>query len=361
MKQNISNLMNHIPLEDLGIYGETPLSSQRIKELTMKKLKKEKCKRRSLRIFLIAAIIASLGITAVAADRIWGVSGVRVGSFNEDLQVEAVDTIDTLGASFPGGITNNGATITPISVLGDDTYFHLHLRVEAPEGVTLPDGKVYQFSGMGAGQGIALDVPNNAYKDKSSEVKVETLPDDDPTDNVKGFMVRWYCVDQYVDLRFNDGISKILRISGLWVQTEDGSYQQLFTGDFAFDIGRYELVELAKPEVAGLSVLADNGEDTLTLQTMTVSPLSISYTYQGDFSESTKYPVADFVIVMRDGSEVGTENGPVRHDMLNQEYGGSVQFDQAISLDQIDYILFGDHKIEVVPEPVQIAPLPNDA
>ena len=327
----------------------------------MSKVKKNKNKRLSFRVLLIAAMIAAMGATAVAADQIWGVSGVFMGNFSDDLSVEAMDQVDTLGAAFPGGITSNGATITPLSILGDDDYFHLHLRVEAPEGVSLPDGIIYQFDGTGAGQGIALDVPRNTYKDMSSEVKIEAMPDDDPTDNVKEFMIRWYCIDEHVDLRFNDGISKILRINGLWEQVSQGQYREIFTGAFAFDIGRYQLVELAKPEVSGLSAFAKNSSDIIYLHTMTVSPLSISYTFTGDFSGSVKNPTAQFVMVLKDGSTVEMEDGPVRRDTENQLYGGVSRFYEEISLEQIDYILFGNHRIEVKVEPLVIAPLPSEA
>jgi hypothetical protein len=328
--------------------GETPLSSQRIKELTMSKIKKNTTNRLSFRVLLVAAIIVALGVTAVAADQIWGVSGIDMGGFGDDLKPEKIELVDELGAPFSGGVTCNGATITPVSVLGDDTYFHLHLRVEAPDGTVLPDGISYQFDGLDAENRMTLDVPRDIYKDISCEVKVEILPDEDPTDNVKEFMIRWYNIDEHVDLRFNDGISKILTIRGLWEQTEDKEYREIFSWEFSFDIGRYELVNLAQAEVAGLSAWCDGADCQVTLQSMAISSLGIRYLYTADTPEdATQYPYAEFEIVLKDGTRCQTRRSGVGTDPETGAYGSSAQFYEYIPLENIDYILFGEHKIYV--------------
>lgn len=348
MKRNISDLMDYIQLPDIPMTGATPLSSQRIKELTMSKVKKNTGKQLSFRVLLVAAILAALGVTAVAADQIWGVSGIFMGSFGSDLEQEKIELVDNLGAPFSGSITDNGATITPVAVLGDDTYFHLHLRVEAPAGTVLPNGIIYQLDGLDAENRLTLDVPRDIYKDISSEMKVETLPDEDPTDNVKEFMIRWYNIDEHVDLRFNDGISKILTIRGLWEQTETKEYREIFTGEFSFDIGRYELVNLAQAEVAGLSTWCSGAGCQVTLQSMTLSPLGIRYLYTADMPEdSTQYPYAEFEIVMKDGTKFQTRRSGVGIDPETGAYGSSAQFYEYIPLESIDYVLFGEHKIDV--------------
>jgi len=347
MKRHISDLMDYIQ-PDIPMTGAAPLSSQRIKELTMSKVKKNTRKRLSFRVLLVAAILAALGVTAVAADQLWGVSGIFMGSFNDELEPERIELVDDLGAPFPNGITDNGATVTPVSLLGDDTYFHLHLRVEAPAGTVLPDDIMYQLDGMGASEKLTLDVPRDIYKDISGEIKVETLPDEDPTDNVKEFMIRWYNIDEHVDLRFNDGVSKILTIPGLWEQTEAKEYREIFTGAFSFDIGRYQLVTLAQADVAGLSAWCSGAGSQVTLQSMTLSPLGIRYLYTADMPEnSTQYPYGEFEIVMKDGTRFQTRRSGVGIDPDTGAYGSSAQFYEYIPLEDIAYILFGEHKIDV--------------
>lgn len=348
MKRNISDLMDHIPEPDIFMTGATPLSSQRIKELTMRKVKKNTGKRLSFRVLLVAAILAALGVTAVAADQIWGVSGIFMGTFDNKLEPEKIELVEELGASFPDGVTDNGATITPVSILGDDTYFHLHLRVEAPEGTVLPNGIIYQLDGLGADNSLTLDVPRDIYKDISGEMKVEALPDEDPSDNAKEFMIRWYNIDEHVDLRFNDGISKILTIRGLWEQTENKEYREIFSGEFSFDIGRYEIVTLAHADVAGLSAWCEKADCQVTLQSMSISPLGIRYLYTADMpTGSTQYPYAEFEIVLKNGTSSKTRRSGVGTDPETGAYGSSAQFYEYIPLENIDYILFGEHKIDV--------------
>ena len=361
MKRNISDLMDYIQDAELSASCQTPLSPQRIKELTMSKIKKNKKSRLTFRVLLVAAILAGLGVTAVAADQIWGFSGeiFGKGANIEFVQPEHVETIDRLGASFPGGITSNGATITPISVLGDDRNFYLHLRVEAPEDVVLPDGVVYQLFGMNGGQAMQLYVPENAYKDISCTADLDVLEDEDPTDNVKDFVLKWTAIDEHVDMKFNDGISKILTISGLWEQVENGIYREIFTGDFSFDIGRYQMVEIAKAKVEGLSASINN-EYSVTLQTMTVNPLGIHYIYTATLSNNpTEYPRGEFVIVLKDGTKVETVKGLVGRNEDGVSYSSWANFYESIDLEQIDYILFGEHKIAIQVEKTQTAPLPE--
>ena len=47
--------------------------------------------------------------------------------------------MDRIGQTFEGGVTSNGTTMTPVAALADRHAYYLRLRVEAPEGVVLPD------------------------------------------------------------------------------------------------------------------------------------------------------------------------------------------------------------------------------
>lgn len=73
MKRRISDLLDHYSDDTIAMKNSTPLSSDRIKELTMQKIdKKEKKGRRILpRIFVAAAIIATLTMTAFAAEEVF--------------------------------------------------------------------------------------------------------------------------------------------------------------------------------------------------------------------------------------------------------------------------------------------------
>ena len=376
MKRRISDLIDAVPPAQLTLHQDTPLSSQRIKELTMSKIQKKRGKRMGFRVFMVAAILTALGVTAVAADQLWGVSGIFLGTFSEKLSAEDVETIDQLGASFSldnptpedvalleeqndtftAGITSNGATITPISILGDDDYFHLHLRVDAPEGTVLPDDSYYQLSGYEQGTHLEFHAPRNIYSDISCEMTVETLPDTDPTDNVKEFVIKWYTIDDMVDLTFNDGISKVLVIHGLWEQTGTGEYREIFTGEFVFDIGRYKLLQMAKPEVDGLT--GENERCAITLKSMNVTPLSITYVFQVDEQFTLDSPGGNFTIVKKDGTSMETMRGLANYDAATDLWECEGRFGDYVALEDMDYILFGSNKIQVEPIPIEMTPIP---
>lgn len=376
MKRRISDLMDAVQPSQLILHQNTPLSSQRIKELTMSKIQKKHSKRVGFRVLLVAAILVALGASVVAADQIWGVSGVFLGYPGEKLSAEDVETIDQLGASFTpdnptpenvevmeqrndsftAGITSNGATITPISILGDDDYFHLHLRVDAPEGTVLPDDSCYQLSGIEQGTYMEFHAPRNIYRDISCDVTVETLPDEDPTDNVKEFVIKWFTIDDFVDLTFNDGISKVLVIHGLWEQTGTGEYREIFTGEFVFDIGRYKLLQMAKPEVEGLT--GENERCAITLKSMNVTPLSITYVFRVDEQFTLDSPGGSFTIVKKDGTEMETMRGLANHDGTTDLWQCTARFGDYVALEDMDYIQFGDARIQVEPIPIEMTPIP---
>ena len=342
----------------------------------MSKIQKKHSKRVGFRVLLVAAILVALGASVVAADQIWGVSGVFLGYPGEKLSAEDVETIDQLGASFTpdnptpenvevmeqrndsftAGITSNGATITPISILGDDDYFHLHLRVDAPEGTVLPDDSCYQLSGIEQGTYMEFHAPRNIYRDISCDVTVETLPDEDPTDNVKEFVIKWFTIDDFVDLTFNDGISKVLVIHGLWEQTGTGEYREIFTGEFVFDIGRYKLLQMAKPEVEGLT--GENERCAITLKSMNVTPLSITYVFRVDEQFTLDSPGGSFTIVKKDGTEMETMRGLANHDGTTDLWQCTARFGDYVALEDMDYIQFGDARIQVEPIPIEMTPIP---
>ena len=68
MKKRISDMMDCIEHADVELNQETPLSSQRIKELTMNKItrKKNMSGRRLFRVLAAAAVIVTLTVTVFA-------------------------------------------------------------------------------------------------------------------------------------------------------------------------------------------------------------------------------------------------------------------------------------------------------
>lgn len=73
MKKRISDMLDHIHDADYELNQETPLSSQRIKELTMNNINNRRKPRRTLyRILVAAAVITALTATVFAAGNMAG-------------------------------------------------------------------------------------------------------------------------------------------------------------------------------------------------------------------------------------------------------------------------------------------------
>lgn len=248
MKRNISDLLDACRDESVELDGGTPLSSSRIKELTMNKITQEKSRKRRApaRVLIAAAVVAALSVSALAANYVFGAGALLQDYFaanGETLTPGQVEVMDQMGKTFEGGVTSNGATITPVAALADEHVYYLRLRIEAPEGVVLPDldGDVdgyYQLSGDQEATYISLVPEEGVYESFNNNISMDWLTDSDPTDNIKE-VVLCYTAQADADVRFNDGVSKLLTIHGLWIQSPYKEYTQIFSGEFTFDIGMY--------------------------------------------------------------------------------------------------------------------------
>ena len=146
MKKRISDLLDTYQDDSVELSGPTPLSSARIKELTMNKINETKTAKKAVRLttrlLAAAAAVAALTASAMAVNYAIGAGGLMQGFFTQDggaLTTGQIENLDQVGQTFEGGVTDNGATITPIAALADENCYYLRLRVEAPEGTVLPD------------------------------------------------------------------------------------------------------------------------------------------------------------------------------------------------------------------------------
>ena len=283
MKRRISDLLDGYHDQSVELKNSTPLSSERIKELTMQKINKpeKKGKRMGFRLLVAAALIAALTMTAMAAEEIFGAGDWFREILNIQLEKDAnkaeqtgtnvqeaisegqIEVVNELGKVFEEQTqTSEGTTVTMHAAYGDASILHLYFTVEAPEGTVLQDDILYTFHDRNARyeteeeRYIPLTPTEDApYKTISQQMDVETLPDENPGDNKKDFHVV-INGQMDTDCRFNDGYSKFFHIRGIWQQVvnangdEDG-YELLAPGEFAFDVGltgEPKVIELTEAE-----------------------------------------------------------------------------------------------------------------
>ena len=142
MKRNVSDLMNHVLSADVEIEMNTPLSSERIRELTMSKITENKAlhkRRRIFRVMMVAAIIAALSVSVFAAGN--GLDWFREfftknrGETLSDGQIEYIDENTVILSQ-----TQDAGDYTVIldSYIGDVSKVYLRLQIQAPDGTAIP-------------------------------------------------------------------------------------------------------------------------------------------------------------------------------------------------------------------------------
>lgn len=365
MKRRISDLLDGIREDSVELEQSAPLSSRRIKELTMEKIAKKRAPRRVLsKVLLAAATIVVLTMTALSAEELgagdWFRDILAGREENEIKLEEQLGFIDDIGQVYQQSMTSEGTTITPIAGYGDENVFYLRLKVEGPEGTLLPDGEHYGFHGSWEQRETVFN--HSAGLDHG----VWTLPDSDPKDNVKEFLI---CVTVVpgTDRKLNDGSPLPLHIYGLYkeVLTENGinDFQKILPGEFMLDLSYFNRIEMVELDVKGLSYHRNevgtqiqlNGEETqisfdytVTLSSMKISPLSICWTCDYEMSDPTWKAGLDFQVVMKDGTEVSMRYRGSGYDEDHPLAAGiSIGiFDVPIDLTQVNYILIGgEHKV----------------
>ena len=186
MKRNISDLMDHIPDAGLELDYHTPLSSQRIKELTMDKIKEKAPKRRvGFRVLLAAAIIALLTMSVFAAESVmtyenWLTDYFAGKEVVADISENQLALLDAGIKTVDQSVTCGGYTVTLETVVTDGYLAYLTFRLDAPEGQVLEDG-YYYFQGIPMEELLGDGVGDGVIKGITGGWR--WLEDADPTDN----------------------------------------------------------------------------------------------------------------------------------------------------------------------------------
>lgn len=408
MKRRISDMLDRIPAENIDLDQSTPLSSQRIKELTMMKIehKEKKRGRIGVRILALAAAISMLGVTAFAAEEIFGagdffrsILGIQLQeskdhaaennldvTYAESISEEQVQVVNELGQVFEEQtFTDQGTTMTMTAAYADENIVHMHLKLEAPEGTVLPDDILYTFCDWNREDDYCMftagkEAPYDSIGFTSDCIKV--LPDSDPTDNKKEFLVT--LTNSFSeDVKFNDGYSKYLNIDGIWQQVvnvegdEDG-YTLIAPGKFTFDFGMVNEAKAVALDVKGLTYGGDKSRTwthdspcdtfcdekltgemdpgtglpihseswnyTVTAKKLELSSLSAQWECSYECDEETMGFGLGFRVVLKDGTTVPTLNigGMWDGDGVS---GGTTYFAVPIDMEQVDHILLGDDEI----------------
>jgi len=405
MKRKISDMLDHMTVEPVDLEQSTPLSSQRIKELTMTKInqKEKKSRRIGVKVLALAAAISMLGVTAFAAEEIFGageffrnILGIQLQesrdharendldmTYAETISEDQIEVVNELGQVYEEqSFTDQGTTMTMTAAYADENIVHMYLKLEAPVGTVLPDDILYTFCDWNREDDYCMftagkEAPYDSIGFTSDCITV--LADADPTDNKKEFLVT--LTNSFSeDVKFNDGYSKYLNIDGIWQQVvnvngDDDGYTLIAPGKFTFDFGMVNEAKAVELDVNGLTyggdksrtwthdspclppceenltgetdpdtglpIHAESWNYTVTAKKLELSPLSARWECAYECDKWTMSFGLGFQVVLKDGTTVPTL--PVGGSWDGEGCsGGTTYFAVPIDMEQVDHILIGD-------------------
>ena len=336
------------------------MSPERIKEKTMEKIRQTKRPRRRMgvRLLACAALAAVFTVSAMAAYHLWGPGELFDPFFTLEsapLNGGQKELLDQIGATDLPPVTSNGVTLPPLAAIADEHTLYLRLRLEAPEGTVLPD--------MGEqADHIAYDVElvnaDTGERLNWGMQKARFLPDDTPGDN--SLELVFMLLGGPNGANWIDGTSKTLTISGLALFPDDGERMRL-DGKWSFSLDGFYPSKAVEVNPIGAACWDEETERMVTLEGLTLSPLSASFTtsYPTWGDERGIFALAEIELVFQDGSTVSFDSGSGNTSQGPDGEGGVVyftgvhSFDAPLDLTQLDHIQFGEYRLELPDAPRQ--------
>lgn len=366
MKHNISDLLDDVYVDDIEMKTLSPLSPRRIKTKTLERVgtKKVKNHRWLGRIGVAAAVIALMTMTVFAADTVLNDGAMWDKLFGKDLSENQMTLIDDMGRTFGESVTVNGTTITPLRAVADSKTYFLYMRVEAPEGVVLPDldcSGEYDYSyTLGGNYSLQCQV-RYQRTDKAPWRRVDAsctataLPDEDPTDNVKDFVVK---ISDWGDFGFLDRNSRTkLYFSGIYIHKwKTPEWNKVLSGEFEIDIGINNVNrdnQMVKIDTGGVSFYNEEYDYTTTVDEVKIYSLHVELDYS--YTQPSDHLIWPYggplQLVMKDGTVVEAleDHFDARDQRVAdpEDVAGCklVCFEEPIVVADIDYIILGGEHI----------------
>ena len=306
-------------------------------------------RRRRIPLGVAVAIAVLLLITAAAAVTVslwvsyFGGLDQRQQEIIGDMELNGEKTeepetwVEKTAALLPPPVEHDGVTITPLRLLGAKNKLYLALEIRAPEGTVFsPEDRYELFDGM--------QVPEERRTEmlgSSGSFAVLEAGTREPNVLV-GVAEKTTSFDV-------GGCSYVVR--ALYRFTPDGEQETVFGGwnpeagptdsweiPIPEDLNQDQLLE---PDVEGLS-MTDGGK-TMTLLSMSVSPLGIWWKYRLEGEDP--WPRVRVVLRMRDGSEVEAAPGQLTMGDMGSGCTASIDFAKPVDLSQAEAVLWGDVEI----------------
>ena len=188
--------------------------------------------------------------------------------------------------------------------------------------------------------------------------KARFLSDDTPGDNTLELV--FMLLGSPRGVNWIDGTSKILTIYDLGLYPDDGGDMRL-EGEWSFSLDGFYPSKAVEVNPIGATRWDERTERMVTLEGLTLSPLSASFTtsYPTWGDERGIFALAEIELVFQDGSTVSFDCGSGNTSQGPDGEGGVVyftgvySFDAPLDLTQLDHIQFGEYRLELPDAPRQ--------
>lgn len=350
MKKRITDLMDAVQNTDVELNQNTPLSSQRIKELTMNKITNNRSPRRTgFRVLVAAAVIVTLTVTVFAA-------GNMAGWFRKYFQKQTDAPLTPGQIQF---IEENEQVIEDMQTIDEwsvelKTYIASARTVYMVFGITAPEG--VDISSTGNTVFLEYDISGARGRINTSNT-IRYMDDGDGNSNT----IEYVHISERTDTRDTNTEWKI-HISSIYRPKDD---ETLAEGDWNFTLdlskGNAEAVELISDPIQTLAkiYLEDPlpGEpiaalDYLTVSSIRLSPLEViilyepintCYAYFEGPIEGTGIVINAYAI-MKDGSGI-----PLRAGQSSFNGEAKLIAESPIVMDDVECIFMPDGTKIMVP------------
>ena len=237
----------------------------------------------------------------------------------------------------PPPVEHDGVTITPLSILGARNQLYMVLEIRAPEGTVFRQEDSYQLSAY-------VERPENApagtlsYSGRFTVLEAGT----------KEPNVLLGVVEEKASYDISGGTYVVWALRR---DPPDGEEEMVF-GGWDPETGPTDFWEIPIPKelngervlelpVDGLSI--SDGQKTMKLLSMSVSPLGVWWKYQLDGEDP--WPWVRIALRMRDGTEIEADSRQLTTGGMSSDRTATVSFEKPVDLSQAEAVLWGDVEI----------------
>ena len=343
MKKNISDLLDAYGDPNIDLERSTPLSSERIKALTMSKIKEQtapKKRRTTFRVLVVAAVIVTLAASAFAAggEADW-FQGFFEARSETELSAEQLAYIEQNAVDVDQSDTVNGYTMTVQSYISDGNLSYLKMKLQVPADAE-PFGDYFME------QGPVLFRNGEPVENHSGRGRILSKDEDQKTIT--------FLLILDADLGLEDGDWVQMKFSNLYQRrrTEADELVAEGTWNFVMQSTDVQEIELITDPVECVVHTTDGYEAvTLSLTSVRLRSMSMEIEYDCPGENVWDYFIFDNVkVIMSDGSTMNMNHDThyMSEDGENTYEEDSFYVDAPLNLDEVAYIEFpGGTKIPV--------------